>query len=148
MTKEEAIKVLSILKAAYPASYKGMSKEEATGTINVWATQFYNMPFVVVMIAVNKLISTNPFPPSINEVKQKIRSLYYEALGELPYKDGGLYANNDKQLLPEKIHILKEIIKACEPMRITEKIEPTLGELMGSYQQYLTSGNYQIENKE
>ena len=33
MTKKEALQVLAILKAAYPANYNGMTKEEATGTV-------------------------------------------------------------------------------------------------------------------
>lgn len=145
MTRDEAIKVLSILKAAYPASFKGLSKAEATGTINIWVTQFYNIPFGVVMIAVNKLISTNTFPPSINEVKEKIRSLYFEALQELPYNEGGLYVTNDEQLPPEKIRLLKEIIRVCEPMRSQQAIEPTLGELLNGYGSFLTG--IEAENK-
>lgn len=85
MTRQEAIQILSILKAAYPNSYKGMTKDEANGTINIWATQFNNVPFDVITIAVNKLISTNTFPPSINEVKEKIRALYWEAYQMLDF---------------------------------------------------------------
>lgn len=146
MTKDEAIKILAVLKAAYPASYKGMTKAEATGTINVWATQFYNMPYAVVMIAVNKLISINTFPPSINEVKEKIRSLYFEALQELPHSEGGFNAINKNKLPPERIHILKEIIRVCEPMRTKQRLEPTLDELLSGYGNYLleTSNNQQI----
>ena len=59
MTREEAIKVLAILKAAYPNSYRGMTKEEAHGTVAVWAAQFASMPASVVMIAINKKISKN-----------------------------------------------------------------------------------------
>ena len=33
MTREETVKILAILKAAYPNSYKGMTKEEANATI-------------------------------------------------------------------------------------------------------------------
>ena len=40
MTREETIKVLAILKAAYPNAYKGMTREEAQGTVSVWAMQF------------------------------------------------------------------------------------------------------------
>ena len=40
MTKKEALQILAILKAAYPSSYNGMTKEEATGTVAVWCMQF------------------------------------------------------------------------------------------------------------
>ena len=148
MTQKEATQILAILKAAYPNSYRGMTKEEAVGTVNVWATQFINIPVNVVMIAVNKLISTNTFPPSIGEVKEKIRGLYFEALGELPYQHGGLYANNTAELPPERIELLKEIVRVTEPMRTQRTIEPSLNELLGSFEKnYLASGQKQIEGR-
>lgn len=79
MTDKEAVQVLAILKAAYPNSYKGMTKEEAKGTATVWAVQFANIPVEVVLIAVNKLIATSPFPPAICDVKKKFGSIYFEA---------------------------------------------------------------------
>ena len=78
MTREETIKVLAILKSAYPNSYKNMSEEEANGTVTVWAVQFTDIPVDLVMIAINKIISNSPFPPAISEVKEKIKSLYWE----------------------------------------------------------------------
>lgn len=146
MTQKEATQILAILKAAYPNSYRGMTKEEAIGTVNVWATQFINIPARVVMIAVNKLISTNTFPPSIGEVKEKIRSLYFEAMGELPYQHGGLYINNTAELPPERIALLKEIIRVTEPMRTQILIEPSLTDLLDGYEaNYLPNGQKQLE---
>ena len=145
MTQKEATQILAILKAAYPNSYRGMSKEEAIGTVNVWATQFRDMPVNVVMIAVNKLISTNTFPPSISEVKEKIRSLYFEAMGELPYQHGGLYCTNTQELPPERIALLKEIVRVTEKMRTKINIEPSLTSLLDGYEQnYLTNGQKQL----
>ena len=145
MTQKEATQILAILKAAYPNSYRGMTKEEAVGTVNVWATQFINMPVSVVMIAVNKLISTNTFPPSIGEVKEKIRTLYYEALGEIPYQHGGLYFTNTNEIPAERLALLKEIVRVTEPMRTMQKIEPSLTDLLNGYEQnYLPSGAKQL----
>ena len=79
MNKTEALQILAILKAAYPNSYKGLSKEEALSTAMVWSIQFVDMPAEVVMMAVNKAISSSPFPPSVSEVKKKIGELYWEA---------------------------------------------------------------------
>ena len=79
MTKKEAVQILAILKAAYPASYNGMTKEEANGTVSVWCLQFSNMPVDIVMMAIQKLISTNKFPPTVAEVKQKIQAIHWEA---------------------------------------------------------------------
>ena len=79
MTKDETLRVLAILKAAYPSSYNGMTKREAAGTVAVWSVQFADVPVDIVLMAVQKLISTNKFPPAISEVKNKIGSLHWEA---------------------------------------------------------------------
>ena len=134
MTRDETIKLLAILKAAYPNSYRGMTKEEANGTVAVWSAQFANMPAAVVMIAVNKLISTKTFPPSINEVKEKIRGLYWEVWGAL--NEHKTYKNLDERTVAQ----LNEIMAVVEPMRTRLTIEPTLGELLGSYSGYLSGG--------
>lgn len=135
MTRQEAIKILSVLKAAYPNSYKGMTKDEANGTVNIWATQFASMPYSVVSIAVNKLISINTFPPSINEVKEKIRSMYWEAWGMLRDHESGFNKLDDKT-----VAVLNEIMQVCEPMRTKQLLEPTLTELLQAYNGYLEGG--------
>ncbi len=140
MTQKEATQILAILKAAYPNSYKGMTKDEALGTVNVWAAQFSDIPVEVVNIAVNKLISTNLFPPSISEVKERIRELYYEALEELPHQHGGIYASNTKEIPAERVRLLKEIVRITESMRGRERVEPSLSSLLCSYEKHLIEG--------
>lgn len=134
MTRDETIKILAILKASYPNSYRGMTKDEANGTVAVWATQFAKMPADVVMIAVNKLISTNTFPPSINEVKDKIRNLYWETWGML--NDHKRYNNLDEKTVAR----LERIMEIVEPMRSRMTNEPTLGELLKGFEGYLGEG--------
>ena len=154
MTQKEATQILAILKAAYPNSYKGMTKEEAIGTVNVWATQFINMPASVVMIAVNKLISTNTFPPSIGEVKEKIRGLYFEAWQALEdhrrATEGYTMRNGDVITLGEPLDDrtvaqLQEIVRVVEPMRTQQRIEPSLTDLLGGYERHLASGQKQLK---
>lgn len=135
MTKAETAKVLAILKAAYPNTFKNLSAEDASATVNVWAAQFANMPVSVVMIAVNKLISTNVFPPTITEVKERMRSLYWEAWEMLDQNKKGL-----RKLDARTLEATQTILKAVEPMRTKQRIEPSLGELLGGYAQYLTEG--------
>lgn len=135
MTRDETIKILAILKAAYPNSYRGMTKEEANGTVLVWSTQFAKYPARVVMIAVNKLISKSTFPPSINEVKEEIRGLYWEAW--IMLEEHKRYKNLDDGTVAQ----LNEIMEICEPMRTRITIEPTLGELLGGFSGYLSGGS-------
>lgn len=79
MNAEETKQILAILKAAYPSSYSGMTKKEAYGVITVWSVQFADLPADVVLMAVQKAISSSKFPPTIAEVKEKVKSIYWEA---------------------------------------------------------------------
>lgn len=131
MTREETIKILAILKAAYPNSYRNMSKEEANGTVAIWTMQFAQFPVEVVMLAVNKLISSSPFPPAICEVKDKIRNMYWEVWSVLA---------EDKQynkLTADQRATYQRILDVIEPMRAAEKPEPSIIELMGGNSQFL-----------
>lgn len=154
MTREEAIKILSVLKAAYPNSYRGMTKDEANGTIGVWAVQFNDIPYQVVSIAVNKLISTNTFPPSINEVKEKIQSLYWEAWEMLESHRTatiGIKLNDDdpnetpvymgKRLDDKTLAFVQEIVRVTEPMKTKQLLEPSLDSLLTGLNGYLLGGN-------
>lgn len=117
MTKKEALQILAILKAAYPASYNGMTKEEATGTVAVWCMQFENMPAEIVMMAIHKLIATNKFPPSISEVKGKISSIHHEAWTMLYSNLGEFLSDADKAQYKRVYDMTKEykLAKMAEP---------------------------------
>jgi hypothetical protein len=146
MTQKEATQILAILKAAYPNSYKNMTKDEAIGTVNVWAVQFAEMPAKVVMIAVQKLISTNTFPPAIGEVKEKIRGLYYEVWMPLQQHYQAKKYGVGKILPEERVKQLEALLELLEPMRTQYSIEPSLTSLLDQYEgQYLGNGNMQIE---
>ena len=132
MTREDTIKVLAILKAAYPASYRNMTKDEANGVVMIWETQFAADPLDVVLIAVQKLIATNAFPPTISEVKSKLRALYWEAEGELMINSNGLDSG--------KVQSIKAISDACSRYNNRGSNEPTLSELIGGIKKYITDG--------
>lgn len=130
MTRDDAIKILSILKAAYPSSYKGMTKEEANGTISVWAAQFSTIPAAVIYIAINKLISTNQFPPSISQVKEKLHEMYYEAAIMLKEHKQALDGYPCKMLDEKSLNAVNEIYNATAQLRTRENNEPSISELL------------------
>lgn len=133
MTETEAIQVLAILKAAYPNSYKGMSPEEAKGTAVVWAIQFTDTPADVVLLAINKIISSSPFPPSISEVKKKIESFYWEAW------EGLQQHKKRKTLSAEQEKMYEKIFAVSQALRRKAYSEPSLFELTTGNTQYLLS---------
>lgn len=131
MTRDETIKILAILKAAYPNSYKNMTKDEANGTVMVWTTQFQNVSAELVLLAVNKLISTNTFPPAICEVKKKIEGMYWEVWETL--QRNKTYAF----LTDEQVQTHKRLLAEIEPLRNRMSSEPALLELIGGNGRYL-----------
>ena len=137
MTREDTIKILAILKAAYPNSYKNMTKEEANGTVTIWAMQFATIPADVVMFAINKLISTSPFPPAICEVKSKISGLYWEAWDALRMNQ------EYKTLTPAQEAVYQRVFDAAESLRNGGAgVEPSLQEMIESASnQFLIGSN-------
>ena len=129
MTKKETAQILAILKAAYPNFYKDMTTEEAQGTISVWALQFADLPADIVLMALNKAISTSKFPPTIAEIKDKMKALYWEAYGKInPLFDYEPLSAEDEMMYDR-------IRKITERFKNDKGIEPTIGQMIGG-------GNY------
>lgn len=72
MTRQEALKILTILKTAYPNFYKDYSKEELNAAIDLWATMFSDEPVSIITEAVKSLMCTLEYPPTIADIKEKI----------------------------------------------------------------------------
>lgn len=122
MTKEEALEMLAILKAAYPNSYNGMTKQEAMGVVTVWALQFADMPADIVFMALQKAISASPFPPSVCEVKKKLEAVHWEAYERLQLNDEPLSENERKQY--------ERIYKRTYGHRSAGTREPNIGQML------------------
>ena len=75
MTREDTIKILSILKASYPNFYKDMSKKDAETTISLYTEMFNNVETNLVATAIKELIQRQNYPPTIADIKNKIYEL-------------------------------------------------------------------------
>ena len=75
MTREDTIKILSVLRGAYPAFYRDITKQEAESTIALWEAMFDEEPYELVGAAVKAFISGDGkgFPPAIGQIKERIR---------------------------------------------------------------------------
>jgi hypothetical protein len=131
MTKEEAMVILAILKSAYPNSYRNVTVEDASGIATIWAAQFVNIPAKVVMIAINKWISTQPFPPSISELKKKITGLYWEAWEVLEAH------KRHKHLTNEQVAEFQLILDVSSALRGKITLEPSLLEVTSNLNNHL-----------
>ncbi len=122
MTTEETTKILAILTAAYPNAYRNISAEEASCISMVWAVQFASVPADIVLMALTKAISTCKFPPTVSEVKEKLRTLHWEAYAAL----------NNRCKSPITQGTQKEYRRICEATEKfkCEKLEPSLDDLL------------------
>ena len=77
MTREDTIKILSVLRGAYPAFYRDITKQEAESTIALWESMFEEEPYQIVAAAVKAFISgdSKGFPPAIGQIKERIRQI-------------------------------------------------------------------------
>lgn len=77
MNSAETLKILAVLRAAYPQFYAKMSKAEGEGIVGLWADMFADEPYELVAMATKALIKTreSTFPPNIGEISAKIQQL-------------------------------------------------------------------------
>lgn len=77
MDRTETIKIMAVLRAAYPQYYAKQSAEDLEGIVNLWAEMFADEPYSVVGMAVKALIKTreSTFPPGIGEINAKIMQI-------------------------------------------------------------------------
>ena len=77
MDRQETMKILSVLRGAYPAFYRDTSRQEAEAIVNLWAEMFRDEDYMLVSAAVKSLIVADKkgFPPVIGQVKEYIRKL-------------------------------------------------------------------------
>lgn len=124
MTINEAARILAVLKAAYPNAYANMSTRDAKGTMAVWATQFADFSVEVVFLAVNKLISSSKFPPTIAEVKDKIIGISWEAYDALNADKSESRLTDAERLQYERIY------QETTGHKYARRIEPTIAQIL------------------
>ena len=80
MNKQEAAKLLSLIKLSYPTAYRDIDKETATATVNMWAMSFPDVPYPIMEQAFNHYRMGHKFPPTVAEMVEELRKVYYQAL--------------------------------------------------------------------
>lgn len=73
INRNNVIAILSVIKVAYPNFHNNLSEDDdLDNVINLWTTMFSDEDSGIVTEAVNALIATCKFPPTIADVKEKI----------------------------------------------------------------------------
>ena len=75
MDRDETIKILSILRAAYPNAYRDLGKTDLEGIVGLWTTMFRDNLYADVSEAVTDFIAsdTKGFPPPIGAIKERVK---------------------------------------------------------------------------
>jgi hypothetical protein len=98
MTREETSKILSYLKAAYPASFKDMAKNDMVMMLSLWERKFKEIPADLVFLAVDALIDYFKFPPSVSDVENQLEEIYWDNFMDLwAYNSGTLLLSDEKK---------------------------------------------------
>ena len=72
MTKKDVTELLAVLQTAYPYFYSKKTKEELLAIAQIWEKKFANDDVRIVSLALDKIIETEEFPPSIATIKNYI----------------------------------------------------------------------------
>lgn len=79
MNSQEAAKLLSLIKLSYPTAYRDIDKATATATVNMWQMSFPDVPYPIMEQAFNHFRMVSKFPPTVAEMVEEIRRIYYQA---------------------------------------------------------------------
>lgn len=111
MKRDETIKLLQILKWAYPHYFQNLSKTDFEGMINLWELQFKPYEARTVELALNNYIKTNKYPPTVAGIFEEMNKLatsgdeeqaYWEKLSKL-CRRASVVTQEEFNALPEPL---------------------------------------------
>ena len=90
MNKQEAAKLLSLIKLSYPTAYRDIDRDTANATVNMWQMSFPDIPYAIMEQAFNHFRMVSKFPPTVAEMVEELKGIYNQAVeGALIYKGLG-----------------------------------------------------------
>lgn len=114
MDRTQTIKILAVLKAAYPHAFKDMTKADGEAMLSLWGQMFAEESYEQVNAAVAALIAVRKegFSPTIGEVKEQIYKLRTQveldenaawALVSKACRNGSYHSKEEFDKLPEEV---------------------------------------------
>ena len=79
MNKQEAVKLLALIKVAYPTAYRDMDDASKKATVNMWASSFPEVPYGIMEQAFNHFRMVSKFPPTVAEMVEELKKIHYQA---------------------------------------------------------------------
>lgn len=99
MTLEESVKLLALIKLAYPNSYRDIDKDTQLATVNMWQRAFDTTPFPIMELALDHFVKASKFPPTIAEICDELKGIYYEAWENVMFLEDGEQQNFYKRIM-------------------------------------------------
>lgn len=79
MNKPEAIRLLALIKVAYPTAYKDMDQASKQATVNMWQMSFPEVPYPIMEQAFNHFRMVSKFPPTVAEMVEELKQIHFYA---------------------------------------------------------------------
>lgn len=80
MNKQDAVKLLALIKVAYPTAYRDMDEASKKATVNMWQMSFPEVPYPIMEQAFNHFRMVSKFPPTVAEMVEELKHIHYLAL--------------------------------------------------------------------
>ena len=103
MTLDDANYLLGIAEANYNYAFKNMSLDQKVTLVRTWAFGLQDVPADIVMLAFMQLTTTSKWLPTVAEIREQIRALYWQAKEKLDADDNLRRLCRELGKEPEKI---------------------------------------------
>lgn len=79
MNKQEATKLLAIIKIAYPTAYRDMDENSKKATVNMWQMSFPDVPYAIMEQAFSHFRMVSKYPPTVAEMVEELKHIHHQA---------------------------------------------------------------------
>lgn len=79
MDKQEAAKLLSLIKLSYPNAYRDIDLETANATVRMWQSSFPDVPYAIMEQAFSHFRMVSKFPPTVAEMVEELKHINHQA---------------------------------------------------------------------
>ena len=79
MNKQEATRLLALIKLSYPNAYRDMDDASKKATVNMWHMSFPEVPYQIMEQAFNHFRMVSKFPPTVAEMVDELRHIHFQA---------------------------------------------------------------------
>lgn len=79
MTKEEALKLLELIRLAYPYAYRDLDEYHKLATVRMWLSSFPGTPYPLIEECFNRYRMENRYAPTVADINHELRAIRTEA---------------------------------------------------------------------